>query len=386
MVLPRAATVTSAAAAAVVATWLRRPATRPLQGQEMPPHRNGDGERYEGRHGPLRLFTGNAHPALAEAIAKQMGVPVGKATVGRFNCGELNVIINESVRDCDVFVVQPTCNGGLGPQEHLMELLVMMDAIHRGAASRVTAVIPMFGYARQNAKEQSRAPITAKLVTDMLEVAGASRVLTVELHASQIQGFAAYPIDNMYVGDFIAQEIIEIMEKRGIHPDDVVVVSPDVGGAKRAAALAKKLSAPLAVFSRQRRRATSRDEVDLVGDVNGKLCVVVDGIADTGDTLCVAANKLKARGAAAVVGAVVHGVFSDPACERMMDSALELVLVTDTIPLSDKVSRCPKLKVISCAPLLAEAIDRIHAGKSLSVLFRQMPPQKVAATEPRVPE
>lgn len=322
----------------------------------------------------MRFFTGNAHPQLAEAIAKHMGVPISSATVRRFNCGEIDVLINESVRDCDVFVLQPTCNGGLGPQEHLMELLVMMDALRRAAANRVTAVIPLFGYARQNAKEKSRAPITAKLVTDLLGVAGASRVLTVELHASQIQGFASYPIDNMYASaTLIAREVEHIIKAKGLTREDVVVVSPDVGGAKRAAALAKKLGAPLAIFSRQRRRSIIKDEVDLVGEVSGKLCVIIDGIADTGDTLCVAANKLQAKGALAVIAAVVHGVFSDPACERMQESALELVLVTDTIPLDDKLAKCPKLQVIPVAPLLAEAIMRIHHGESLSALFESLP-------------
>eukprot|EP00746_Dinoflagellata_sp_MGD_P091057 gnl/MRDRNA2_/MRDRNA2_36040_c0_seq2.p1 gnl/MRDRNA2_/MRDRNA2_36040_c0~~gnl/MRDRNA2_/MRDRNA2_36040_c0_seq2.p1 ORF type:complete len:377 (+),score=67.49 gnl/MRDRNA2_/MRDRNA2_36040_c0_seq2:152-1282(+) len=290
------------------------------------------------RHGPICIFTGNAHPRLAQEIAGLLSCQLGDATVDRFNCGEINVVINESVRDCDVFVVQPTCNGGLGPNEYLMELLIMLDAIRRSAASRVTAVIPSFGYARQNAKEKSRVPISAKLVTDLLEVAGASRVVTIELHAPQIQGFSSYPIDNMYAGSLLADEVNKILEKQGLGPDRVVVVSPDVGGAKRAAALAKKLQAPLAIFSRQRRRATTRDEIDLVGEVEGKVCVIVDGIADTGGTLLVAATKLKAKGALMVIGAIVHGVLSDPACELINKSDMELVLVTDTIPMDDKVS------------------------------------------------
>jgi len=307
-------------------------------------------------HGPIRLFTGNAHPELAQAIAKEMGVPLGDATVDRFKCGEVNVEINESVRDCDVFVIQPTCNGGAGPQEHFMELLVMIDAIHRSAANRITAVLPLFGYARQNAKERSRSPITAKLAVDLLQAAGADRVLTVELHASQIQGFASYPIDNMYALPLLAKEIEGIMAARGLGPKDIVVVSPDVGGAKRAAAFARKLRAPLAVFSRQRRRPSSDSELDLVGDVDGKTCIVIDGIADTGETLIVAAVKLKEKGASAVIGAVVHAVLSSPACDLINDSPMELLLVTDTIPPDDKVSACPKLKVICVASLLANAI------------------------------
>lgn len=323
------------------------------------------------RHGPLCLFTGNAHPQLAKAISQQLGINMRACTVNRFNCGEINVEIAETVHDCDVFVVQPTCNGGLGPQEHLMELLIMLDATRRGAANRITAVIPIFGYARQNSKEKSRVPITAKLVTDLLQVAGAHRVVTVELHAPQIQGFADFPIDNMYAGNLLAAEVEKLMEEKGVNRDDVVVVSPDVGGAKRAAALSKKLCAPLAIFSRQRRRATAKDEVDLVGEVEGKFCVIIDGIADTGDTLCVAANKLKAKGAKSVIGLVVHGVFSDPACDKMNESALELVLVTDTIPMDDKVAKCPKLKVVSIAPMLAEAIQRIHTGESMSAIFER---------------
>jgi len=338
--------------------------TDPETGIEM---RLGDPEGMN--HGPLRVFAGNAHPKLAQAIANKIGVPLGNATVGRFECGEVNVILNESVRDCDVFVVQPTCNGGAGPQEHLVELLIMLDAIRRGAANRVTAVIPVYGYARQNAKEKSRSPISARLVTDLLQVAGAQRVVTIELHASQIQGFASYPIDNMYALPLLSAELKSVMKSRGLTADDIVVVSPDVGGTKRASALAKMLHAPLAIFSRQRRRSNESSEVDLVGEVQGKTCIVVDDIADTAETLCQAANKLKARGASAVLGAVVHGVLSGPGCENINKSELERVFVTDTIPQDEKIRECPKLQVISIAPLLAQAILRIHSSYSLSELF-----------------
>ncbi|CAE7578043.1 prsA [Symbiodinium natans] len=320
-------------------------------------------------HGPLRIFCGNAHPQLAEDIAAKMGIPLGKATVGRFPCGEVNVVLNESVRDCDVFIIQPTCNGGAGPQEHLVELLIMLDAIRRGAANRVTAIIPLYGFARQNAKEKSRSPISARLVTDLLQVAGAHRVVTIELHASQIQGFATFPIDNIYALPMLAKEVERLMRKRGLTAEDIVVVSPDVGGTKRASGMAKMLCSPLAIFSRQRRRPNEPAEVDLVGEVQGKTCIVVDDIADTADTLCQAADKLKARGASAVVGAVVHGILSDPACELIMKSQLEAVFVTDTIPLGDKLHRCPKLEVVSVASLLANAILRIHSSQSLSELF-----------------
>lgn len=320
-------------------------------------------------HGPLRIFTGNAHPALAKGIAESINTPVSEASVGRFKCGEVSIVINESVRDCDVFIVQPTSNGGLGPQEHLMELLIMIDATRRSAANRITAVIPYFGYARQSAKEQSRTPITAKLVTDMLQVAGANRVMTVELHAPQIQGFASYPVDNLYCLPLLAKEIELIMTDRNLTADDMVVVSPDVGGAKRAAALAKKLCAPLAIFSKQRRRPTQSAELDLVGEVEGKTCIIIDDVADTTQTVCDAADTLIAKGAKTVIGTVVHGVFSDPACETIMKSAIEVLIVTDTIPLDEKVLRCPKLRVIRIAPLLGDAIKRVHEGTSLSELF-----------------
>jgi len=326
-------------------------------------------------HGPLKIFSGNAHPGLAQQISDRIGVPLGQATVGRFPCGEVNVVINESVRDCDVFVIQPTCNRGSGPQEHLAELLIMLDAIRRSAANRVTAVIPLYGYARQNNKEKSRSPITARLVTDLLHVAGANRVLTMELHASQIQGFASYPIDNMYALPLLAREIEAFMKDRDIKSEDLVVVSPDVGGAKRASAFAKKLhGAPLAIFSRQRRRANETGEVDLVGEVDGKTCIIIDDIADTCETLVGSAAKLRLLGASKVIGVAVHGVLSGDAAERLQRSEMELVFVTDTIPMEDQAARCPKLQVISVATLLASAIERIHTSESLSELFEELPP------------
>jgi len=342
------------------------PGLRPAFGQERGLE---DDTRQRCHHGPLRIFTGNAHPSLARGIAESIDRPLAAATVDRFKCGEVSVVINESVRDCDVFIVQPTCTGGAGPQEHLMELLVMIDAVRRSAANRITAVIPHFGYARQSAKEQSRTPITAKLVVDMLHVAGCNRVMTVELHSPQIQGFATFPMDNLYALLLLAREIEDIMLERGLTSDDIVVVSPDVGGAKRAAALAKKLCAPLAIFSKQRRRDTQAKELDLVGEVEGKTCIIIDDVADTTKTVCDAADRLIEKGASTVIGAVVHGVLSDPACETITKSKIEVVIVTDTIPLDEKVARCPKLRVISVAPLLAQAIQHVHEGTSLSDLF-----------------
>lgn len=324
-------------------------------------------------HGPIRIFTGNAHPELASAIAKHIGVPLSDATVGRHSCGEVHVLINESVRDCDVFVIQPTCNGRGGPQEHLVELLIMLDAIHRSAAHRITAVIPLYGYARQNAKERSRMPISAKLVADMLKTAGADRVIAIELHAPQVQGFASYPIDNMHMLPILANEVQKFMIARGLRDEDVVVVSPDVGGVKFASSLAKKVGASLAIFSRQRRRPTASKEIDLVGDVLGKVCIIVDDLVDTAESITFAAGKLKSRGAQAVIGVTVHGVLSDPACDRINQSALEMVMVTDTRPLDDALMRCPKLRVVSVAPLLAKAILNIHTSDSVSALNDKMP-------------
>lgn len=353
---------------------------------EPPPARAAEGGPFQSNnmvHGPMRIFSGNAHPELAGKIGQLLNVPVSNATVGRFPCGEVNVVINESVRDCDVFVIQPVCNGGSGPQEHLVELFVMLDAIRRGAANRVTAVMPLYGYARQNAKEKSRSPITARLVTDLLQVAGAHRVLTVELHAAQIQGFASYPIDNMFALPLLAREIEVVLAERGLSKEDMVVVSPDVNGTKRASALAKMFCSPLAIFSRQRRRVNEASELDLVGEVEGKICVIVDDIADTAETIVQAASKLRKLGAVAVVAAVVHGVLSGEACERIQESEVELLIITDTIPLEEKVARFDKMRIVSVASLLASAIFRIHTSQSLSALFEQVPPARPVFCEGR---
>lgn len=320
-------------------------------------------------HGPVKIFTGNAHRQLAQDIAENSTVVLSSASVGRFQCGEVSVVLNESVRDCDVFIIQPTCNGGAGPQEHLVELLIMIDAVRRSAANRITAVIPHFGYARQNAKLQSRTPITAKLVTDMLEVAGVNRVMTIELHVPQIQGFSNFPVDNLYALPLLASEVENIMVSRGLVADDIVVVSPDVGGAKRAAAMAKRLHAPLAIFSKQRRRATQKKELDLVGEVEGKTCIIIDDVADSCKTICDAAETLKMRGASTCIATIIHGVLSEPACDAINDSSIEALIVTDTIPQEDKVARCPKIRVISVAPLLGNAMQRVHKGETLSCMF-----------------
>ena len=273
-------------------------------------------------HGPLRLYGGSAHPELASAISAHLGIPLGGHSTANFKNGETGCIIHDSVRDCDVFVVQPTCNPC--PNEYLMELLVMMDAFRRGGASRITAIIPLFGYARQDKKDKSRAPITGKLVADMLELAGADRVITVDLHASQIQGFVSYPIDNLYAMPLMYDHIRENIG--GGHSDDIVIVSPDAGGAKRAETLAKKLGADLAIFSKKREKANEVSQMILVGDVQGKKCVIVDDMVDTAGTLTLAAKQLVEYGATEVYAACSHGVLSDPALERINVSTPRVAL------------------------------------------------------------
>lgn len=317
-------------------------------------------------HGAIRVFSGNAHPQLAEGIADNLGVKLSGCTVSQFKNGETGVLVHESVRDCDVFIVQSTCNPR--PNDFLMELLIMMDAIRRGGAARITAVVPLFGYARQDKKDQSRAPITAKLVADMLRLAGADRVITVDLHASQIQGFVNYPIDNLYAMPLLRDTIKSKLSDKG-DGSDLVIVSPDAGGAKRAEHLAKKLNADLAIFSKKREKANEVAKMILVGEVAGKKCVIVDDMVDTGGTLTLAAKQLMEYGATEVYAACSHGVLSDPALRRINESPIKSLLLTDSIPLDDKLEICPKIEVVTIASLLADAIDRVHTGRSLSHLF-----------------
>lgn len=331
-----------------------------------PPVDNGD-RKFVTRHGPLRILAGNTHPELAAAIAEKIGVKISASTVNQFKNGEIQVLLHQTMRGCDVFVIQPTCNPD--PNKAILELLIILDAVRRGGAERITAVLPVYGYARQDKKDRSRAPITGKLVADLLEVAGANRVITIDLHASQIQGFVNYPFDNLYAMPLLEQYLREnIVSKCNI--EDVVVVSPDAGAAKRAQYLATALGdVPLAIFSKQRIRPNEVAKMILVGEVTGKKCIIIDDMADTCGTLVLAAKELKAAGATEVIAVVTHGIFSSDALEKIMSSELSQVVVTDTIPMAENARKCSKLKVISVADLLARSIVGSHTDTSMEALF-----------------
>ncbi len=308
----------------------------------------------------LKVFTGNANRALAEAVCAYLDIPLGDAFVGRFSDGEVNVQIKESVRGDDVFVIQPTCPP---VNENLMELLVMIDALKRASAGRITAVIPYFGYARQDRKVQPRVPISARLVADLIATAGANRVLTVDLHAGQIQGFFNIPVDNLAAYPIF----IDYVEKHYLKDNDFVVVSPDAGGVERARLFAKKMGWPLAIIDKRRDKPNVAEVMHVIGDVKGKKALILDDMIDTAGTLVKSAKALLEAGAVEVYAAATHPVFSGPAHERIEDSDLKEVIVTDTIPLRKEFS---KVKVLSIAQMLGEAIRRIHHEESVSSLFR----------------
>jgi ribose-phosphate pyrophosphokinase len=307
----------------------------------------------------LKLFTGNAHHALAEDIAVSLGLPVGDAEVSRFSDGEIFVQINENVRGADVFLVQPTCPP---VNDNILELLIMLDALKRASAQRITAVLPYYGYARQDRKVQPRVPITAKLVADLIQAAGAERLLAIDLHAGQIQGFFDIPVDHL----FAAPVIIDYIDKRGL--SDLVVVSPDAGGVERARAIAKRLQAGLAIIDKRREAANVAVFMHLIGDVRGRDVLIIDDMIDTAGTLVQAADALKREGARRILACGVHPVLSGPALARIEGSPLEEVVVTNSIPLGPEKQH-PKITVLSVAPLLAEAIRRIHDEESVSTLF-----------------
>jgi ribose-phosphate pyrophosphokinase len=307
----------------------------------------------------LKLFTGNAHRALAEEIAACLGIPLGQAEVTRFSDGEIFVQLEENVRGADVFVVQPTCPP---VNDSLMELLVMLDAVKRASAERITAVLPYYGYARQDRKVQPRVPISAKLVADLITAAGAERVLALDLHAGQIQGFFNIPVDHL----FAAPVVIDYLERRGL--SDPVVVSPDAGGVERARAIAKRLRAGLAIIDKRRDGQNVAVFMHLIGDVKGKDTIIIDDMIDTAGTLVQAADALKREGARRIMACGVHPVLSGPAMARLEGAPLEEVVVTNSIPLG-KDKQIPKITVLSVAPLLAEAIRRIHDEESVSTLF-----------------
>jgi ribose-phosphate pyrophosphokinase len=311
----------------------------------------------------LMVFTGNANPALADKVANQLGVPLGKATVSKFSDGEVTVEINENVRGKNVFVVQSTC---APTNDNLMEIMLMVDALKRASAGRITAVIPYFGYARQDRRPRSaRVAISAKVVANMLEDAGVERVLIMDVHADQIQGFFDIPVDNIYASPVLLRDL----QKK--NHDNLLVVSPDVGGVVRARALAKWLGCDLAIIDKRRPKANETEVMNVIGDVKGRNCVIMDDMVDTAGTLTKAAEVLKAYGAEKVLAYCTHPVLSGPAIERIVNSPLDELVVTDTIPLSEAAQKCTKIRALTCAPLLAETMKRISTGDSVMSLFAE---------------
>ncbi|MFZ9149933.1 MAG: ribose-phosphate pyrophosphokinase [Burkholderiales bacterium] len=307
------------------------------------------------------VFTGNANPRLAEAVVGHLDIHIGRAKVGRFSDGEVAIEILENVRGKDVFILQSIC---APTNDNLMELLVMVDALKRASAGRVTAAIPYMGYARQDRRPNSaRVPITAKVVANMMSSVGVDRVLTMDLHSEQIQGFFDIPVDNIYSGPIMLGDVW----KQNF--SELVVVSPDVGGVVRARALAKRLEADLAIIDKRRPRPNVATVMNIIGEVAGRTCVIVDDMVDTANTLCEAAGALKKQGAHKVIAYCTHAVLSGPAIDRITNSALDSIVVTDTIPLTEAGRNCPKIRVLTVAGLLAETMRRISAEDSVSSLF-----------------
>lgn len=311
--------------------------------------------------GSLMVFTGNANPKLAADVVRRLGMSIGAATVGRFSDGEVNVELLENVRGKDVFILQSTC---FPTNDNLMELLVMADALKRASAARITAAIPYFGYARQDRRPRSaRVPITAKVVANMLQAVGVQRVLTVDLHADQIQGFFDIPVDNIYSSPVLLDDLQR-------HRDDnLMVVSPDVGGVVRARAFAKKLECDLAIIDKRRPKANVSEVMNIIGDVKGRTCVIVDDIVDTAGTLCKAAQALKQNGAEKVLAYITHPVLSGAAISRVAESDLDELVVSDTIPLREDARGCSKIRQVSIGDFLADTIMRINNQQSVSSLF-----------------
>ena len=310
----------------------------------------------------LMIFAGNANPKLANDIARELGVPMGKAVVGRFSDGEVMVEIMENIRARDIYVIQPTC---APTADNFVELLVMVDAFKRASAMRVTAVIPYFGYARQDRRPRSaRVPITAKVAAKMISAVGTDRVVTIDLHADQIQGFFDIPVDNVYASPLTLADIWQHQGAEGL-----VVVSPDVGGVVRARAIAKRLDAELAIIDKRRPRANVAKVMNIIGDVEGKNCVMVDDMVDTAGTLCTASGALKDQGANRVVAYCVHPILSGPAIDNILGSRLDELVVTDTIPLSEAARKCDKIRQLSVSQMLAETIRRMAQGESVSSMY-----------------
>ncbi|CAN1521830.1 PrsA Phosphoribosylpyrophosphate synthetase [Burkholderiaceae bacterium] len=308
------------------------------------------------------VFTGNANPSLAAEIAENLGIELGAATVGRFSDGEVTVELHQNVRARDVFVVQPTC---APTNENLMELLIMVDALKRASAERISAVIPYFGYARQDRRPRStRVPISAKVVANLLQTVGVARILTMDLHADQIQGFFDIPVDNIYASPVLLGDL----RQKGY--EDLIVVSPDVGGVVRARALAKQLGCDLAIIDKRRPKPNVSEVMHVIGEIEGRNCVIMDDMIDTAGTLVKAAEVLKERGAKKVYAYCTHPIFSGPAIERInQGSALDEVVITNTIPLTMSAAQSPKIRQLSVAALIAETIQRIAKGESVMSLF-----------------
>ena len=313
--------------------------------------------------GSLMVFTGNANPKLAADVVRRLGITLGSATVGRFSDGEVNVELLENVRGKDVFVLQPTCQP---TNDNLMEMLVLVDALKRASAGRITAAVPYFGYARQDRRPRSaRVPITAKVVANMLQAVGVQRLLTMDLHADQIQGFFDVPVDNVYA----APVLLADLDKQKY--EDLLVVSPDVGGVVRARAFAKRLECDLAIIDKRRPKANVSEVMNIIGEVEGRTCVIMDDIVDTAGTLCKAATALKENGARRVLAYCTHAVLSGSAAARISESDLDELVVTDTIPLREDARACPKIRQVSVASLLADTMLRISNEESVSSLFME---------------
>ena len=310
--------------------------------------------------GDLKVFSGSAHPLLAKEIADFLGIPVGQARLRRFPDSEVSFQIDENIRGADVFIIQPTSNP---VDQHLMEMLVMIDAFRRSSAARITAVVPYYGYARQDRKDKPRVPISAKLVANLLSAAGTNRVLTMDLHKAQIQGFFDIPVDHL----FAAPVIIDYLAR--VNSPKLTIVSPDAGGAERARAYAKRLDAELAIVDKRRSEDGTAEVMNVIGDVEGRTCILQDDIIDTAGTMQKAATGLKAAGAAKVLACAVHGVLSGPAIERVENSPIDQLIVTNTIPLRGEAQTCRKIVVLSVARLLGQAIRSIHEETSVSSLF-----------------
>jgi len=320
---------------------------------------SGDGLMSTG-FGDLKVFSGSAHPQLTREIADVLGIPVGQARLRRFPDSEVSFQIDENIRGTDVFIVQPTSNP---VDQHLMEMLIMVDAFRRSSAARITAVVPYYGYARQDRKDKPRVPISAKLVANLLSAAGTNRVLTMDLHKAQIQGFFDIPVDHL----FAAPVIIEYLSR--LNYPKLTIVSPDAGGAERARAYAKRIDAELAVIDKRRSEDGAAEVMNVIGDVEGRTCILQDDIIDTAGTIQKGASALKAAGADRVLACAVHGVLSGPAIERIENSPVDQLIVTNTIPLSAAAQQCKKIVVLSVARLLGQAIRSIHEETSVSSLF-----------------